>query len=272
VDLNDIWQEHKRWILSVIGGAVVFLVAFSVIGSVFDPDTPWRGAMSAAAQINKAELYPAAARDQAVADRTQLAAAAAVARQKTEFLPAEDLDLAGKQGSVSVHYNTVTSDVKKRMLAEADRLNVRVEAKEFGLPANSPTDRDEIQRTLIGLDLVREALTRLFAVAEKVRADEPDAAGVESVQKIQIQARTQVRRAGPAALAGKPRPVDDLLDQVDVQLEFRADAPTLTGLLESFRSEQRPILVDKLKVEEGKEPGDPLAVSMFLVGLRLREE
>jgi hypothetical protein len=273
VDLNDIWQEHKRWILGVLGGAAVFFVARSVIGSVFDPETPWRGAMSTVAQVNKAELYTAQSRDKATQDRTVLAAASGEARKKTEFRPAGDLDLTDQQGSVSVHYNTVTSDVKKRIRAEADRLNVRIEAKELGLPANSPTDRDEIQRTLIGLDLVREALTRLFDVAEKVRAQRDDAIAVESVQKIQIQARPQVRRGGAAAaLAGKARPIEDLLDQVDVQLEFRADAPTVTGLLEAFRNHERPILVDKLKIEEGKDPGDPLGVVLTLVGLRLREE
>jgi hypothetical protein len=270
VDLNDVWQEHKRWILGVLGAAVLFFVGLAVVSSVFDPMPIRNSALGVVSQTSKTELYSSAARSAAVEEKKDLAAAVADARKKTEFVPSADFDLTGKPGSLGVHYNNVTSQVRKHLNSEADRINVRMEARELGLPTNSPTDRDEIQRVLIGLELVKEALTRLFAAAERVRELQPEAIAVESVQKIQIPPRA-ARRPAPTA-PGKQKQVEDYVDEVNVNVEFRCDAPTLSLFLESFRGSPRPILIDKLKVEEGKEAGDLLTASMTLVGLRLREE
>ena len=38
MDLNDYWQENKRFLLSIAGGLLVFLIGTMIVGGVVDSD------------------------------------------------------------------------------------------------------------------------------------------------------------------------------------------------------------------------------------------
>jgi hypothetical protein len=273
MDLSDIWQEHKNWILGILAGVVLFFVGSSLISSQFDLSTAQAQARRATAQVTRGEFFQA--KDQTAARRSVSAIEERLdaLRALSYFVPRKEYLLEGK-GDYSTHYLATSSDASQRMRRAMNTANVDLLANNLGLPASSPTQRGEVQRYLLGLDLVTDALDRLLAASDEVLRELPGQHGLRTIERLQIQ-------KPPRAARNRYRGKDfvELGDKVLARIEFRADSVTLERWLERLRARPgqsgpgaRPILLDSIQVQDvGRESGEPLEVKVDLMALIQKE-
>ena len=287
MDLNDLWQEHKTWILGIVAGLIVFLVANSVIGGSFGTQTTLGAIARHKGSVARGDMYGEQEEREAQKLAKQLKERVELLERRSYFLPQDRYLLEGK-GDFSTHYLTVTSQDEARMRRAMNTANVDFLAGNLGLPASSPTERDEVQRMLLGLDLVTDSMTRLLAASDEVLTELPGQHGLRAVEKIQIEAAPRRR---PRGTRGTNAPVE-LGEQVTVRIVLRADSVTLERWLERLLGEgpprkkdgddeggarpmqvgPRPILLKALQAEDvGRESGEPLKVSVTLLALIAKE-
>jgi hypothetical protein len=175
MDLNDYWQENKRFVLTVIGGLVVFMIGEMVIDSMIGAELKdqQRELVKQTNELKKARFLPAdlsRARSENEALETTVAQLGGLVAFDTraEFR----LDPAG--GSAGNQYFNQVSRVREDLLRRANRRNVRI-VPDLGLPALAPTRDDEIERHLDALDLIERVLD--IAIEE----------GVSRIEKIDIK-------------------------------------------------------------------------------------
>jgi hypothetical protein len=176
VNLEAFWQENKRFVLLVGGGAAAFLVGWLAIGTVLGDElaAQRRAAESAQRKLAAEPMYTADDLARLEDENAALRAAseklaAAVAWQAR---PLFALDAA--RGAPSNQYFAAVAATREDLLRRAGRANLRV-PEDLGLPALSPTKEGEILRYLEGLDLVDRAVR--FALES----------GCQRVDRIQIQ-------------------------------------------------------------------------------------
>ncbi len=272
MDLNDLWQEHKTWILGVVGGLVIFLIANSMISSKFDVGPAYAKMGRARSKISGKEFYSKQTKFAAIEEGKELAKRLEGLEKRCYFAPGDDFLFEGK-GDFSAHYIRLTTRITTELKRSMNAANVDFLATSLGLPSTSPTDRDEAQTVLLGLDIVQDALRRLLTASGSVLDAHPGQHGLRAVDSIKILAGAGNRRFRRAP--GRKTKVD-LGQQVSASLTFRADSMTLERFLDLLRASQaggdsiaaRPILLRRIKVEDvGREPGEPLKVSCELLGL-----
>ncbi|MCB9918504.1 MAG: hypothetical protein H6832_08880 [Planctomycetes bacterium] len=257
MDLNDLWQQHKTWLLGILGGLIVFLVANTWISRRFDTTSLDTRIARGRAELRKS-YYGSAQRKSAREDSKLLERERGAVGAMTFFTPRPAFDLAGK-GDPTFHYIPTASQVKRDVRQAMDIANVQFGAPELGMPPNNPVEREEIQETLIALDLVDDALARLLEASRAVQLAQPDARGLAAVDQIRIEAVAAPRTAG---YSRSKSPGVDLGTVVRVSMRFHCDPMTLQTYLESCAgsSKQRALLVHELMAKAGDEPGEPMEV------------
>jgi len=265
VDVHEIWQENKRWIVGVLIGVVVFFIAKTVLASVHDSGRVVRQARSEANKVNSEPMYDQKALAALRQESEALNGAVTALLAAVEFTPRPDFDLKGK-GSFHLHFDQMSRQARARILAGAERAGVDLTPKDLQWP--TPTTQDETQSVLVALDLADDAMARAFAASQAVRAADPDAAGLVSIDELRIEGERKVTR-------GRNRSTDasDRIKDYRVTFKLRADAPTVIKMLESFKAGPRPInlgTTPPLKIAlDGKRPRDPLLVSGTLVAMQV---
>lgn len=271
MDLNDIWQQHKAWILGIVGGLIVFLVGNTYISRRFDP-TEFSSSIAKSRRALKASYYGKTQRRNAREDLKSLEEELAVVGRRSFFTLREQFDLDGK-GDPTFHYIDTESRVQRDVRQVMDVANVEFSATQLGLPPNNPVVRDEIQATLVALDVVDDALARLVEASRQVQEALPDARGLASVDQIRIAIVPPSRKRS----SGDRRRNNDieLGSTVKVSMRFTCDPMTLQAYLASCEGTdlRRPLLVDAdLVAKSGDEQGDPMEVRITHVAIRPEEE
>ena len=264
MDLNDIWQEHKAWILGVLGGVLVFFIGHQVISGRFDTSDAQAAIRSRRAALAKPQ-YGRTQRSAAIADAKALDGALGKAEAQSYFKPRADFELEGK-GDMTVFYLQRTDDVRTRVQRAMDAANVEFAPKQLGLPVNSPVDRAEAARVLYGLDLVDDVLARMLRVSDGIIDKQPDAQGLRSVDSIRITAVSTKRPTGR-----RGRKTVDLGDRVNVEIKAQLDAWTLQEFLEVLLGEngERPLVLKDIDARTPDRPGEPMELKLdFLILLR----
>ena len=171
MDLNDVWQEHKRFILTVAVGALVFLIANLIVSSIYEDDLARANSRSLATRRELAKpLYVARDRNRAQEQNDQLRAALEQLEARVAFQPREEFTLDPDGGAESIQYQRIASRVRDDLLPRAARANLVLEDT-LGLPALSPTEPYKIERYLEALDVV-ERTVRLAIDAGATRIDD----------------------------------------------------------------------------------------------------
>ena len=62
MDVQEFWQENKRWVLGVVAGAIVFWIGRSVVDSMFGARDAEAKSSRAAIAITKEKRFDAAQR------------------------------------------------------------------------------------------------------------------------------------------------------------------------------------------------------------------
>lgn len=176
MDLANTWQEHKRFIVTVACGAIVFAILWMVIDHYFGADLRRQRALvvTTSNKLAKEAFYSPAELDLAQTENAALSKSVETLARAAAFVPRAQFTLDAQRGSPSTRYFAAVSAVREDLLRRTGRANLRVPA-DLGLPALSPTREPDIARYLEALDLVERAVRMALT------------AGCERVDKIEIR-------------------------------------------------------------------------------------
>jgi hypothetical protein len=264
MDFHDLWQEHKRWILGVAIGLIAFWVGGAIIASTFDTAAEQRKIAGHVRYAQDEKRFDSNALQAAKQEAAALDTVASNLRKALVFQPGEDFVLEGK-GDPGLHFDKVNRDVRAHLLASADQAGVDLQAKDLQWPA--AVGRAEIEETLLGLCVLRDAMDRLLAAHEQVRTANVEAAGLVSIDSFKV-----IGRSAGSGTRRRRAAVDEaaLVEEVAVELRMRADAAVVQLFLEACRSDSaRPISIRDFKMQAGRAPGEPLTVQGTLLALRI---
>ncbi len=259
MDLNDFWQENKKWILSCVAGLIVFLIAKSVVHSsyVLPVLAKYRSARADYSKIKAEDRYLDKHLKDAKTDREALRSRLATLRDALHFELADRFDLNGK-GDAELHLATVYAGVRGGVFKKTDDEDVEFLEKAFTW--SPETEPDKIQRRLIGVSLVEHVVTQLLSAHRTVTKDDYSAMGLRSILdfKMDRTQRSSRRRSGR-----RDRGVQavDLVSEVSVAFKFEADNATIHHFLENCRVARPRVTLGAFKVVPGRRPGDPLLVT-----------
>ncbi len=238
MNLEGFWQENKRFVLLVGGGALTFLVGWIAIGSVLGDDlaAQRRAAESAQRKLSSEPMYTAEDQRRLEAENESLKGALATLTDSVAWKPRPTYAVDSKRGSLSNQYFAAVSATREDLLRRAGRANLRV-PEDLGLPALSPTREGDILRYLEGLDLVDRAVR--FALET----------GCERVDRIQIQldprlnskqgVGTLERTRVTLTMSGRPGPLVAFLARTQEKTPA-ADGSGAAGPLLVERCEMQP--------------------------------
>lgn len=272
MDLHEVWQENKRWILSCVAGLLVFWIAYSIIAGIYDSDVVTSSIRNARSAIS-AEQYRVPQlrlandihrRVQATFD--ELRAAMHLPVPEGFRVPAgEDHELFWARRK---------RQVADRLLNLAAEANVDLREGAFRWP--SPVERTDIERALIGLCVLDQAVQRLIRAHHTVVNAHPDAVGLRSIRRLQIDTKKPSRAVGLRDRAKDDKRAEDYLKVYRVDFDLLAGYRTADRFLWSCRNSTMPLGLEDLEISQGKQrTGEPLRVKGKVVGLvvaPLREE
>jgi hypothetical protein len=155
MDLNDYWQENKRFVSMVAGGALVFLIAYLVVGSRYDGKiAQQRGERVKLESEMRRTHFTAQDYDEAEAENEALLAAVETLTGGAAF-HARDAFRVDRASGVSAgsQYLRAMNDVAASLIPRAKRANMPID-EGLGMPVLSPTRDDDIERHLEALDVI----------------------------------------------------------------------------------------------------------------------
>jgi len=231
MDLDGYWQENKRFVTVVAGGAVLFLIVWVLIDNNLGDQLSRMQARRMRLQQDLAEpMFGNADLERARAENEALRGALAELREHSEFRAREAFAPSAGEAPSS-RYVSVVSSVRETLLQDAGRAGLVVPA-DLGLPTLAPTREAEIERTLEGLDAV-ERLVRLAMAARVARID-------------QIRMRLDSR-----LLAGKP--IADL-ERTEIEVTLTGPSEPIVRLLELCAEpvDGRTLLVRRAEIKDAR--------------------
>ncbi len=249
MNLDAFWQKNKRVVLGCLGGVVVFFVLLSVLtsGARERQEKARRQISAANRELREARFGP----DQVRALESSLRELEASNARLAEWaLPPLRDDFRLPPGKApSQHYIELTGGLRQELVAWALRRNCEVD-ETLGLPAVSPTQAHQVERTLRGLDVV-ERVVRLAV-----------AGGARRVERLSIAER--VRRGGRK----RAQALDLVPVHVEVVFEGASPTPFLRALLAEAEA-GRPLGLAGLDVLEPQTRRNERRVVLdFAVGSR----
>ena len=262
MDVGAFVQENKRWLLGCAIGAVVWLIASSVIGSVHRKLPPSAKALGA-----PTEAHDQAALEAARAEHEQLAAQREALQRELAFVPSARYQLQGAGRGDETLFSR-GRELKQAIAAAAAARDVQF--AENNAVWEAASSADDVRATLFGLELIDELQQRLFAAHDAVRARDDEALGLRAVVSLKLDTRRNQRSPSRGVRPGEVD-VRDFLSQESVAFEFHADEATVHGFLESCRKPDRTLVVDTWRVARATRPGEPCAVKGVLAGIRFKE-
>jgi hypothetical protein len=236
VDLNSYWQENKRFVTLVVGGAVVFLIAYLLVGGKYEGAiSAKRGELSRLEGDLRKSHYSGSDLDAAETENEALKQAAATLAARTDFEPRPPfgIDRAPGAASAGSQYLRALTEVRDTLIPRANRANMKLDPG-LGMPALSPTRDDQIERYLEALDVVDTvanlAITCGVSRIERI-AVRPDP-GLSSRQGVGEIERTQIQ----FSFEGPARPLTELLARTQRPPDGRA---LLVGDVEMIASKAK---------------------------------
>lgn len=252
MDLADIWQAHKRFILGVAAGFIVFLIAQSVVGSTWNVQAVRTQALGTYSRMRKLE----------VPRPSELSAVEREAAEYQEILERECAFMHYEtperyrlppRGSPDLIFNELREDAVRGLVNGARRRNIEVDPT-LGLEAFTPTGREAIQRSLRGLAIVEQVV--LNAVDH----------GVDAVDEIRIQKAPGRKRGKESAFVAG----------LEVSFRIRGSTPAIAGLIDALarpaEGEGYLSFVEYDLQIDDKDPAGRLILDLKVAGLTIDPE
>lgn len=226
MDLNDFWQANKRFVLTVTGGALVFLVGLTAIDSLFGGDLADVQRKKSKAETGLATpMYQSGDLTAVQAEHQSFTTALETLTNAVQFKPRPAFELG--EGPAINRYLTAVADTREALVTAAGRAGVKI-PDDLGMPALSPSKEQEIARYLEALDLIDRALHLAID------------SGVSRVDEIHI-------KLDPRLLSGKGL---EGVEKTLVEFKLRGDALSLSRftLLTQQKVGDRAILVERAEL------------------------
>jgi hypothetical protein len=250
MDLNEYWQENKRFVMIVIAGLIVFMIGEMTIGALIksDLDVQERRLRALSSEL-RSPRYKARDLTEAKAENQSLRDASDILIGSVNFAPREAFRVDPDGGSLGNQYFATVSRVRDALLRDAGRAGVRI-VPDLGLPAMAPTRDEEIVRHLDALDLIERVLR--LAIAE----------GVERVDRIKIKLDPKLGARKGVGLVEKTR--------VEMRLSG-ASAPLLRLIVATQTPANGPsILIDTLEMVPERLKTDEAKLHITFLAPRLK--
>ena len=238
MNLEDYWQENKRFVWTVLIGLFVFLVGYKSIDWMWSSErNAVMGERRGLITRRDSALYGDGDRRQASEENDGLRAALASLRAEVEFEPRARFRRDPALGSASAQYLRVAADLRDELLPLANRRRMRL-ADDLGMPELSPTDEAEIVRYLEALDLI-ERVVRVAAERE---------VGVTRISEIRTRLDPVLYRDG-----GAPR-----IEKTTVEMTLEGSSLALLRFVwRTQRPEQgKPLTIEDLEMTSTTDEAD----------------
>jgi hypothetical protein len=229
MNFDAFWQTHRRFILGLAGGVVVFFILLAISGGgANDRFAKARGSIARARrQMGGNAMYGT---NQVATLEQRLAEL----RERNRLLAERDLPAFRKRFQVPVstpaaqHYISLTGELRDELIGWALRRNCEIDDS-LGLPPVSPSQPQQIERVLRGLDVV----DRVIHMAVDF--------GAAEVDKIRI-AQKRRRRTGRNV-----SPLDITPVSMEVTFHRASIAPFLNAII-AEQAAGRPLGLTGLEV------------------------
>ena len=175
--MSDIWQEHRKFIVNLMVGGLVFLIAYLVIDGIYGSDTAnYRNRIRRhkRAQVN---MVQASDLREIRAERKRQMNEFNRMRAIVQRIPDAGYSLEQGKQSPDLHYSRQVDLLRRDVLELCALKNIQVD-QNLGLPAKFPTSRIEKDWYLRGLDVMRQVLL-LALEADQLMEQRLDADGGE---------------------------------------------------------------------------------------------
>jgi hypothetical protein len=248
MDLNDYWQENKRFVTTVALGVFAFVIAELAIGSLIgDELRSTRASLNARRRDLAEPRFGAAQLDAAREQNEALRAALAVLEDRVAFRPRSGFALEAGTGSATGQYFSRVTEVREALVREAGRLAMRL-PEDLGLPALAPTRAEEIERHLAALDVIERVVRLAFQ------------AGVPRVERIDI-------RLDPGL--GSRRGVG-AIERTQVRMRMSGPSDALVRLLAASQGgEGQPLLIEEVEMAPERSKADEARLDVIFVVSRV---
>jgi hypothetical protein len=212
VNLDALWQRNRKFILILLGSVLGFFILLWMLtsSSVGRQKAAGLSLAKANGELRSANYGDKQEREAQAQLETLRARNAEFAAKALPPVRAEYQLPKGK--AAAQHYIELTGALRQDLVGWALRNNCEVESS-LGLPPVSPTQPQQVERVLRGLDVV-ERVVRLAV-----------ASGASKVEKIGISER------GRRSTAGRPAQLDLTPVQLEVVFEGLSPTPFLRVLL-----------------------------------------
>lgn len=230
-DLGDFFGKNKTFCLVTAGGLAALLVGEAAIGMFYGNELD-----AARAQIRtetkelKKELANKENLDTVQAALEKLTKGVGQIEGRTQFDGAKEFELVDGGVSPENQYFDIVTRTREKLVSRAHHANIDM-PESLGLPALSPTNKEEIARYLRGLDLVQRAL-QMAIDSRIVRVDdlriEPDS-----------RTRRKVEKDGKAA---------PMTEEVRVKMKLLGSGAALTAFFQATQSGAKPFLLERAKI------------------------
>jgi hypothetical protein len=254
MDLTDLWQEHKKFILAVVGALVLLLVGEGVISGQHPVSRTVRSANSVNSLLRRSL-------DVADRDVRELEQEVAALRERLAGL-VETMDyrhddlfqLPAEEPNPTAYCWKRIRELQTSLVDVAERSDIEVPER-IGLDDTAPTDLDEIRRTLWALDIVNTVVLRCIE------------ANVREILRIQIE--SQARGRSPAGGS-----IQELEVEFEVVGYERSLRRVLASLLEDAKRGAGAYLEVKAptRVEPYKYQKDMVLLRLTVAGLSIPTE
>jgi len=252
MNLEEYWQENKRFVTTVAIGLIVFLIGTVSINSIWSGErNDVLGERNQLRNRMRKPLFSSGDRREAEAENEALVAALERLQAELEFKPrARFVRDSEKYRTAASQYMRVAADVRDELLPLANRRRLKLD-EGLGMPELSPTDEGEIVRYLEALDLV-ERIVRLAA--------DPDV-GVARIPELRVRPDPVFFSKGKAASVERTR--------VEARLEGTSLA-LLRWLWRTQRSESGiPLAIEELELSSTSDETDEARIDVTFVIPRL---
>ena len=181
MDLNDIWQAHKRFILGVGCALVAVLIGQGIIGSMWNVQARSQAVGRLQSKLRKLQAPSQQDLSSVETENLDLQDQLEVLYGRMSFGMDDKYLLPKNEPSPDLLYNSIRSLAQDELVGSAAKRNIRVD-ESLGLEEFTPSGREAIQRALRGLQIVEQVVGAAIV------------AGVRAVPEIEVMGRKGRRR------------------------------------------------------------------------------
>ncbi|MBI3817723.1 MAG: hypothetical protein HY286_03445 [Planctomycetes bacterium] len=223
-DLNNFLQENKRFLLGAFVGGAVFVTGYTVIDAYVWDDirVAAHEIGSDKSKVNKEDYFSQKNLDEAKAQEEKLNQSIKALTAKLAFVSRAEFQLKDGGASPQNQYLDIASRFREKRLDDARSRGIDI-CDNCGVPDRSPTQAEDIRRTLRGLDLADRVIECAIG------------AGVREIKKITV--------AADAQFAG--REDSYIRDEVKVEFEIEANSRALSAMIELTQASNPPLTIDE---------------------------